>query len=178
MSSQPVSKGRRDVSPVIKIQVNEKPNPGICCLDETGAELHRTKSQVKNLKPLKDLRMIDGKDVEVPQNFPDAPLLTTIVQKGKEPVFRSIWSLIGSANFAIPGLMLVSTENQVIEEANKKLEYYRTAVSMHPSFYRKMKLSFPSLVGGVISRRTLTEEEAKGNLGRVYETLTREEFGL
>ena len=88
-----------------------------------------------------------------------------------------MWPLINSANFAIPEMEMVSKAGRVIKEANRKLKG-RAAVSVHPSLYRKLKLIYPNQVGGIISRRQLTDEEAKGNLGQVFEIPTREEFGL
>ena len=95
----------------------------------------------------------------------------------RDAICRPIWDIIGSANYAIPGTKLVEYSRDEFKEINREVSG-RTAIYMHPSFYRFLKLAYPSMVGGIMRNGLLTNDLASGNLGHTFSKLTREDFGL
>jgi len=103
-------------------------------------------------------------------------MLTSFVRM-RDAVCGPIWDIIGSANYAIPGTRLVEHSRDEFKSINKECKG-RTAIYLHPSFYRVLKLAYPSMVGGIMRDGQLTDELTRGDMGQTFATLTREDFGL
>ena len=167
---------RRSLSPQTEPKIDKRPNPNICRFMHPLAALSYTKIQSRRLAPLKKFKEIDGKDVEQPQLFPRSRMVVSFVRT-RDAVCRPIWDIIGSANYAIPGTRLVNHSKDEFRKINRECQG-RTAIYLHPSFYRVLKLAYPSMVGGIMRNGELTNELTIGNLGQTFATLTREDFGL
>ena len=164
------------MSPHIQVKIDKRPNPNICRFDYPLASLSYTKIQNRGLSSLIKLKEIEGKDVEQPHLFPRSRMLVSFVRT-RDAICRPIWDIIGSANYAIPGTRLVEHSRDEFKNLNRECTG-RTAIYMHPSFYRFLKLTYPSMVGGIMRDGQLTNELVSGNLGHTFATLTREDFGL
>ena len=161
--------------PGLKVAIDKDQNPYICKVDYPLAEVKYTKMQARGLANLKKLREVGGQNVEKPQYFPNAKMITSFVRTG-DIACHPIWSKIASANYAIPGTRLVFDDQESYEKVNRVC-VGRMAVGMHPSFYRFLKLTFPSMVGGILREKKISTELASGNLGHTFHMLTQEDFG-
>ena len=101
----------------------------------------------KALKPLLSLEKIKGQNVANPVNFWSAPMVTTFVRSAGDRT-RGVWKFLNTVCQTDTGIKLAE-----LEHSNRKkcLSYCsgRVPISVHPSFYRSLKVRFPLDVGGI-----------------------------
>ena len=132
------------------------------------------------MSDLQKLRELDGLSVEKPQLFKIKDMLITFVHPRSDlKDSRTLWETIGSANYAIPGTKLINMgqDDWTLRQLSKEC-VGRVPLYMHPSLYRRLKLEYPALVGGAMSRGEVEDALVTGNLGQEYYVPTREDFGL
>ena len=127
------------------------------------------------LRPLKRLHTVDGKLVDDPRNFPDAPFVIAIIRYVQGRQYR-VWEMIDAAREAVPGMKLVNWWHYSLNSLNK-LCSGRVCVYVHPSLYRALKVTFPTDVGGIVTSGRLTTDLGHGSLGQTVGLLTPEHFG-
>ena len=71
----------------------------ICNIDALAVQSKLTHPQKKALSPLLKLKLVDRKEVENPENFPDAPMVTTFVHSVVGQVTK-VWRMLRRAKQA------------------------------------------------------------------------------
>lgn len=172
--------GRRaaSVSPVRSEKTKKLPYlPGdrICEVDPLHADTYITQRHRGLIKPLREMKIIDGKSVTNPKNFPDAPLVMTFVRHTKTGRTKAMWNMIDDARGAIPDLKLVEERHDSLDQLAPRCEG-RVPIYVHPCLYRALKLTFPLDVGGIARDGRVTSELLSGNLAQSCGTLSSKDF--
>lgn len=119
----------------------------------------------KDLKYLLNFKMINGKDVKNPRNFPKAKRILTVIRSSSGA--RQIWGIPQEANDAFS---LCPPPPAYFDDRNvKRLQQYcagRLPLFVHPSLYRALKLTFPLDIGGLSPDNTVRIEMGTGSIGQ------------
>ena len=102
--------------------------------------------QIKNLlKPLRDLKKVDQKDIKNPYLFEGAAMVTTFIRLAGNQT-KELWQFIEEASRA--DMTLAEMEHDSLNEISSKCTN-RVPIYVHPTFYRSLNLRFPYDVGGI-----------------------------
>ena len=146
----------------------------LCRVDHAQVNKTLTHQQKKMLGPLLKFDSVKGVDVENPLNFRDAPSVTTFVRSA-EGRATGVWRMVEAAEVAFPGVRLAEREHPQLKKLAQAC-HGRAPVFMHPSFYRAIKLRFPTDVGGIARTGQVTSELGTGSLGQTVGILTPADF--
>jgi len=146
----------------------------ICRVEPEQVDKYLGPNQKRAWAPLWKLDSVDGKAINNPLNFRDAPLVTTFI---REPKSRAVgvWRTITSAESAFPGVVLVQREHPKLTTLKQNCRG-RVPIFLHPSLYRALKVKYPHDVGGIARTDTVTKELGIDSLGQTVGILTREDF--
>lgn len=106
---------------------------------------------------------MDGKSIEDPRNFPNAPGVTTCVRD--TGTYLKVWGHLTEAKETFPNMRMVEMNSPYL----KKLKQYcavRVPVFLHPSLHRCVKLTYFTDVGGIALEGRMTSELGVGSLGQ------------
>ena len=138
----------------------------ICRVDEGALDrLYKVQPQLlKDLRVLHNFKEVDGRNVEDPQNFPNA-WITTVIRKGRGS--EGVMKMLGEANEALGPISylkddLISCKGLV----------GRVPVVLHPSLYKAVKLTYLQDVGGLAHDGAINNEMATGSMSQTVGVLT------
>ena len=158
-SSQPSSVTKRQRSPSVgssdeqptkkEIKKKQKRNAHICRVGKNEmADIDKIGfpgTVTEKLETLYKFKSINKKEIENPENFPEAKKVLSMVKHGEKA--RQVWDVLKVANDAFSFPLA-----EWLTEEVKKLRAHcsgRVPVLLHPSLYRKVKLTFPKYIGGL-----------------------------
>ena len=129
--------------------------------------------QIKSLlKPLRDLKKINQKDITNPYLFEGAAMVTTFVRSAGGRT-KELWQFIEEANRG--DMRLAEMGHDSLNEISSKCTG-RVPIYVHPTFYRSLKLRFPYVVGGISRSGRVTPELCTGSLRQAVGILTPKDF--
>ena len=129
--------------------------------------------QIKSLlKPLRDLKKINQKDITNPYLFEGAAMVTTFVRSAGNRT-KELWQFIEEASRA--DMRLAEMGHESLNEISAKCTG-RVPIYVHPTFYRPLKLRFPYDVGGISRSSRVTPELCTGSLRQAVGILTPGDF--
>ena len=129
--------------------------------------------QIQNLlKPLRDLKKVDQKDITNPYLFKGAAMVTTFVCSAGNRT-NKLWQFIEEASRA--DMRLAEMGHDSLNEISSKCTG-RVPIYVHPTFYRSLKLRFPYDVGGISRSSRVTPELCTGSLRQAVGILTPKDF--
>ena len=126
---------------------------------------HKVQQQlIKDLRVLHNFKVVNGKNVEDPLNFPKA-WVTSVIRKGRGS--EGVIKMLGEANEALGPVSFIKDDS----DSCKGL-IGRVPVVLHPSLYRAVKLTFPRDIGGLAHDGAITNEMATGSMSQTVGVLT------
>ena len=129
--------------------------------------------QIKSLlKPLRDFKKIDQKEITNPYLFEGAAMVTTFVRSAGGRT-KELWQFIEEASRA--DMRLAEMGHDSLNEIAAKCTG-RVPIYVHPTFYRSLKLRFPYDVGGISRSGRVTPELCTGSLRQAVGILTPKDF--
>ena len=129
--------------------------------------------QIKNLlKPLRDRKKADQKDIPNPYLFEGAAMVTTFVRSAGNRT-KALWQFIEEASRA--DMRLAEMGHDSLNEISAKCTG-RVPIYVHPTFYRSLKLRFPYDVGGISRSSRVTPELCTDSLRQAVGILTLKDF--
>ena len=129
--------------------------------------------QIKSLlKPLRDLKKINQKDITNPYLFEGAAMVTTFVCSAGNRT-KELWQFIEEASRA--DMRLAEMGHDSLNEISAKCTG-RVPIYVHTTFNRSLKLRFPYDVGGISRSSWVTPELCTGSLRQAVGILTPGDF--
>ena len=178
-SRDKLSAGKRQRSPSVGSSEDELPSfkkkapygggKNICKVDANilKKETDLPKKHLKRLEDLRNIIFVKSRDVENPQNFPDARVMSFIrTGKRAEPIMEMLQEAVEV--FGPIAYLMTDTKMDV--------EPGRVPITLHPSLYRALKLTFPRDIGGISCDGGVTQTLGFAPLSHSVGVLTPDQF--